>query len=1230
MTDENRTVTPDGAHSSGIKLPGGASDSAPRKINPVQAEHTGKNGDEIKLPEAQSDIISDAGAPRFIKTGTVPKIALHEQKTEETDVAKFTDRLSVRPQQRTRTGYTGKINTYAEAHSAGDTMGRMITPEPGQNGDMDFTEAVSDKNDGFVFTSIDEEKTETVHIPKQKKEPDAAPAPEQDDDVTVSEPPENNREKADTAEEADSSRTKKIPEKGGLLRKIAGSAREDVPLDPDQLMMDGYGVGEDGEDGAREEALREARAKKVGSFHFWNKSHEAGETSDETFSSSETRTLPSPLERLSGRFAHLDSSFTPVKGEEYTEGENRKAVFARLIKTRNACMVRAIAVGFVGIVLLLLDMIVSASASSAGGFFTVLGGSSLAYNIVNSVFLVVAAAVMFPDLKNGLFSLLKIRPKADTALLFMYIFAAVQNAALYSTSVRPEYDMHLFTPAAILLSVPYLVAKLFFYDSTRQCFKAVSSKSDKSYLRKVSDINLVRELLRASDADESVNVVYAGKTKFIRSFLTRSADSAAAAMPASRLVLLSAAASILFGVWAWVASKSFAAASTAAALTALCSFPVSSLIFLGKALADENKKLSLKSSFIQGYSDARDFSCVDDLVIDDTDVIKAEVTKCISAKNVKEKQAMFVAGSLTSVSGGLLKSAFAKSVAGFEDRMPAVDGLVYEDKLGVSAWVSGCKILLGTHALLVNHNVGVPDESVVNALIEDGCLPVYLAIEGRFAALYSVKYSPLSGVADNLRELAESGSNVLISSVDPNITDSYAESLLGLPADSVRMLSKKVSDKMTSARTPVTDSEEAGVVFGDSVESLCRSAVAALRLDSEKRISKLICTGACIFGMVITAFLVFTGAYAKTPAIIPLVLQLIWTAFCFLTPGRFAKLAKPRIRKKLAKEPEQQPSPAAAPVGNARTSAAPDTSDADNGADSGKAQPGESAANTAADSAANTASGASNASPAASDSPAAAENGTDDSGDPISAETYSALDEFAKDEENATRRTVRTGRRAAKSDYTEPDGTDCDDTDGGDDENESRHASFGKGLFGKMRGFFEKAAVRPEDGDDEDNDDDESDDGEPDTDSDEDYRRAPRGKHAKARPAKSASASDDEQGQNDAAQSDDYDEGILIPGRRPRKKKQDDYYTSEKITDEYRRKKAEDDRVRSIFTVPDFDKAPPHYDTDDTEPVEEAKFVPPTNTGNIDVFDDSLFSPFEDDKIFAGLHDTPPQKIDFN
>ena len=163
MTDENRTVTPDGAHSSGIKLPGGASDSAPRKINPVQAEHTGKNGDEIKLPEAQSDIISDAGAPRFKKTGTVPKIALHEQKTEETDVAKFTDRLSVRPQQRTRTGYTGKINTYAEAHSAGDTTGRMITPDPVQNDGMDFTEAVSDKNDGFVFTSIDEELS-LIHI----------------------------------------------------------------------------------------------------------------------------------------------------------------------------------------------------------------------------------------------------------------------------------------------------------------------------------------------------------------------------------------------------------------------------------------------------------------------------------------------------------------------------------------------------------------------------------------------------------------------------------------------------------------------------------------------------------------------------------------------------------------------------------------------------------------------------------------------------------------------------------------------------------------------------------------------------------------------------------------------------------------------------------------------------------------------------------------------------------
>lgn len=1208
MADENRTVPADEAHSRGITLPEGASDSAPRRINPIPAVHTTGGGEDIKLPEAQEDIISDPSAPRFIKTGSVPKVTTRSEPSAETDVEKFTDRLSVRPQQRNRTGYTGKIRTYADSHSAPSDGGRrMIASDKTDSADGEKRQ-LPKYEEGFVFFPVEDEKTPAALTPeedikKAASSKDTAPTKEIADGEELS--------------DTNDTPTRKIPEKGDLLREIAGTATDDVPRDPDQLMMDGY--GEDGDD-SREEALRATRAKKINSFHFWSKTH--GEVSDENpdekFGGEGVRELPPFLKRTADRFAGLDSSFTPVGGREYSDPEERKSVFSTLIKTRNKCLFKAGSIALAGIILLLIDIIVSASASKNGGFFTVLGGNSLVYNIINSVFLICSAAVVFPDLKAGLFSLLKIRPKTDTSLLFVYICAVLQNIAMYSNDVHTEYDLHLLTPAAILMTVPYLLSKLFFYDSTRQCFKAVSAKSDKSYLRKVSDIGLVRELLRDKTADGDVNVVYAGRTKFIGTFLKRASDSAAAGMPSSRIVLISIGVSFILGIVGGIIGKSFAAAATAMTLSALCSFPVSCLFVLGKMLADENRKLSLKSSFVQSFSDARDFSCVDDIVIDANDVIKADVVKCISAKNVKEKQAMFVAGSLTSVSGGLLQKAFSQSVQGFEERMPAVDGLVYEDKLGVSAWVSGCKILLGTHALLKNHNVGVPDESVVNALLEDGTKPVYLAIEGNFAALFSVKYTPLSGVSGNLAELADNGANILISTVDPNITDAYAEELLGLPEDSVRTLAKKASDRLASSRTAVTDSEEAGIVFGDSVESLCRCAATAIRLDSAKRKAKLIGAGASVFGLVISAFLIFTGAYAKTGAFVPVLLQAVWIAVCMASPAVFTGSNKSRRRKALRKDygddiTDGEPDEFTADIADEN-----DVKTAPTGAD-GNTPPVKNTSSAGTDP--NTGEKKSRETAGSDASKNSDGDGLSDGKDGISDEMYSALDAFAEEQERSDRRKSRSARLSADTKYKDVSENDSENRDenGDTDDVEGDPES---GFFGKAKRFFGGLfSVSKNDGEE-----------------DADYEDGDNGYAVTGRPSGKTTAGTDKATDgltSDARRKKESrpsrtrtNEGILIPQTDKKSdKRKKAPRTAEEVEAAYKRKKDEDDRVRSIFTAPDIPEAP-HYEIGEKAP-EDAKFEPPTNTGTINVFDDSVFSPFEDDKIFAGLHDTPPTKYDF-
>ena len=54
-----------------------------------------------------------------------------------------------------------------------------------------------------------------------------------------------------------------------------------------------------------------------------------------------------------------------------------------------------------------------------------------------------------------------------------------------------------------------------------------------------------------------------------------------------------------------------------------------------------------------------------------------------------------------------LASAFDDVIIGKQAILPEVDDIVYEDRLGTSAWIYRKKILVGTRDLLVHHGVPV-------------------------------------------------------------------------------------------------------------------------------------------------------------------------------------------------------------------------------------------------------------------------------------------------------------------------------------------------------------------------------------------------------------------------------------------------------------------------------------------------------------------------------------------
>ena len=851
----------------------------------------GSSAEAAPAPEAipaQGDSTDSIPKGRFIKSGDAQFISVNGKNNDvPTAATKYTDRLLPGiPEKKSPEIAAPKTNTYADNHAPQDTERKIISA-----GDPEKEEARKTSEEKNTPAATAESQTRI--LPKIIEEEDAE-TDEAQTGVIVEKLPEND------------DKTKPLQAKGRLLREIAKTSDGDSDdiIDDDQLKMDGFSE-EDNEnipditdEAALKEELSKVREKRINSFRFWTKSAvETGESDDKSFSPRrEEKKLPDFLISIRKKFEHLDTDFTPIGEEEYQDPSRRKEIFNRLIEVRKTTIIKAFIVGVVGILLLIINIAANLSAEMNNGFFTVFGGSAVVYNVINLVALLATGIIMADELKKGLFSILKIRPKTDSALLIMFVGALAQNIAAFFTILKPESEYHMLTGAVIILAASVLAAKTFYLDSTRHCFKAVGTTSDKCYLRKISDEELISRLLKDSSTTET-NVVYTGKTRFISNFLKRSASAAFAGQVSSRIVLASAAAAAVACIIGLITTRSPVYALGCFTLTSAFSFPVSCLIFTGFAIAAENNTLSVKASYVGSYNDAYSFYCIDDIILSGEDIFSAEVVSSACSSNVSQKQAEFCAAVISNKAGGILGKAFSVFSQGLEDRYPEVEGLSVEDKLGFSAWISDCRVLLGTKQFLINHNVELPAENTVPFVVDESTRPLFLAIEGHFAAVFCVKYSCHTTTAKSLCSLASNGANILISISDPNITEEFGEDILGLPRESLRIMKKDANEDFIKSRNTVTDSEDTGIVFSDSFEAFARTIEGAVKLEKFRRVAKAMTEAVSIAGMLLGILLSATSALSLMSGWPVVFIQVCMVLITFAATPLLAATA---IKKKIA------------------------------------------------------------------------------------------------------------------------------------------------------------------------------------------------------------------------------------------------------------------------------------------------------------------------------------------
>lgn len=264
------------------------------------------------------------------------------------------------------------------------------------------------------------------------------------------------------------------------------------------------------------------------------------------------------------------------------------------------------------------------------------------------------------------------------------------------------------------------------------------------------------------------------------------------------------------------------------------------------------KRLRAGRIMLSGYDGVSAFKDTDVLALDASDLFPAG---SISLKSIKSASNQSLDRSIMDVAGVVymadcpLKPLFENILQGKTNLLPEVDTLVYEEEMGISGWVMGYRVLVGTKKLMENHGVIVPETDYEEKYNEFGLKAVYLSTQGILSAIFLVKYSPNPKIMAGLQRAVKEGMSFHIYSCDPNITKELICKMFRLPAASVRIMGavpRRIYKQQMEQETPL----EAVLSYEGNAGAFCRGVCAAKKLYRVIRLGVILQTLFVVLGVV--------------------------------------------------------------------------------------------------------------------------------------------------------------------------------------------------------------------------------------------------------------------------------------------------------------------------------------------------------------------------------------------
>ncbi len=709
----------------------------------------------------------------------------------------------------------------------------------------------------------------------------------------------------------------------GTLKSMAHEAmdEENVPLD-DQMMLEGFDTEEEPiayiDEAEAELSLLERRREKAKKFRLFpgleNEQVQDLPQTDETvlpeadLDTGKTRVQPDyaeiepqlpeedgeaptdlekedeetedvPVQKSRRREKSAEAPITVLR--EFYGPKDAQAVYDIYLSEKRGSDIRLIV-----FIILTLAAVAAALSVRLTGDFGLFNGNPSVYSSVNLVFLVLAALLSLKELKYAVSGILSGRTDAQTGLLCALLFGLIQVGASYAFPER-------LTAVPLYTTVSLFVFTLYFAGRKRKLkndicnFETVARGHNRFYeIGKIEDAETAFEIGRGlllGDPD----VRYAKRISFPSRFVetAKRSDSALQVYALSLPVVL-IAAGVVGAITCFTSGDAFTGVSAMCAVV-LAGMPMSAGLVAATVLRGTNRGLLHEGALISGFDAALDVTTANAVVLDAAELFDAVNCRLRGMKiyhKMRVDEALLYTAAMTIQSGGTLSAVFEGVIQHKHEMLPQVESLAYEERLGCSGWIYNQRVLVGSRDLLIKHNVDAPTREEEQRFLRDGCEVLYLAVEGKTAALFVVEYAANERLTAYLQSLEKYGISILVRTTDPNITEGLVEQYFDLPHNLVKIINPVAGAMFRELAEKEPQPADCGILHNGRAPTFLRAFLSAFLLEEKYKLAQILLYVGVGLSITMLSVLSFFTGLRQAGAFEVLVFELLWTAIAVLLP----------------------------------------------------------------------------------------------------------------------------------------------------------------------------------------------------------------------------------------------------------------------------------------------------------------------------------------------------------